>query len=67
VLSAEGPARVSVLDFDGADVSVDDVLHGRINPGRVFDFATDLDGVVEGYKAMNERRAVKSLVRIGMT
>jgi threonine dehydrogenase-like Zn-dependent dehydrogenase len=46
---------------------LDDVLDGRINPGRVFDFATDLDGVVEGYKAMNERRAVKSLLRIGTT
>jgi threonine dehydrogenase-like Zn-dependent dehydrogenase len=44
---------------------MDDVLAGRINPGRVFDFETDLDGIVEGYKAMDERRAVKSLVRIG--
>jgi threonine dehydrogenase-like Zn-dependent dehydrogenase len=44
---------------------VDDVLAGRINPGRVFDFETDLDGILEGYKAMDERRAVKSLVRIG--
>jgi threonine dehydrogenase-like Zn-dependent dehydrogenase len=41
-----------------------DVLEGKINPGRVFDFATDLDGVVEAYVAMNERRAVKSLLRI---
>ena len=42
-----------------------DVLAGRINPGRVFDFETDLDHVAEGYKAMDERRAVKSLVRVG--
>ena len=40
------------------------VLVGAINPGRVFDFETDLDHVVDGYWAMDERRAVKSLVRV---
>ncbi len=40
-----------------------DVLAGRINPGRVFDFETDLAHIVEGYQAMDERRAIKSLVR----
>jgi threonine dehydrogenase-like Zn-dependent dehydrogenase len=42
-----------------------DVLEERINPGRVFDFATDLDGVAEAYRAMDERRAIKSLLRVG--
>ncbi len=42
-----------------------DVLDGRINPGRVFDYTTDLDGIVDAYTAMNERRAIKSLLRIG--
>ncbi len=42
-----------------------DVLEGRIDPGRVFDFETDLEGVAEGYAAMDERRAIKSLVRVG--
>src|SRR5437016_1083733 len=42
-----------------------DVLEGRINPGRVFDFETDLDHVAEAYQAMDERRAIKSLLRIG--
>jgi threonine dehydrogenase-like Zn-dependent dehydrogenase len=42
-----------------------DVLHGAINPGRVFDFTTDLNGIVEAYTAMDERRAIKSLLRIG--
>ncbi len=42
-----------------------DVLEERINPGRVFDFATDLDGVAEAYEAMDERRAIKSLLRVG--
>ncbi len=41
-----------------------DVLAGRINPGRVFDFETDLDHIVDGYAAMDERRAIKSLVRV---
>jgi len=44
---------------------LDDVLEGRINPGRVFNFETDLDGIGEAYAAMDERRAVKSLVRMG--
>src|SRR5256885_173078 len=41
------------------------VLEGAINPGRVFDFTTDLSGIVEAYTAMDERRAIKSLLRIG--
>jgi len=44
---------------------IDDVLEGRIHPGRVFDFETDLDGIAEAYAAMDERRAIKSLLRIG--
>lgn len=42
-----------------------DVLEGRINPGRVFDFETDLEHVAEAYEAMDERRAIKSLLRVG--
>ena len=44
---------------------MDDVLAGRINPGLVFDFETDLDDIAEAYAAMDERRAIKSLVRVG--
>jgi len=43
---------------------LEDVLAGRINPGRVFDFETSLDNIVEGYEAMDDRRAIKSLVRV---
>ena len=43
---------------------LDDVIAGRINPGRVFDFETDLDHIDEAYAAMDERRAIKSLVRV---
>ena len=44
---------------------LDAVLAGEINPGRVFDFETDLDHVVEAYDAMDQRRAIKSLIRVG--
>jgi threonine dehydrogenase-like Zn-dependent dehydrogenase len=40
-----------------------DVLERRIDPGRVFDRTVDLDGVPDGYRAMNEREALKVLVR----
>lgn len=43
---------------------LDDVLAGRINPGRVFDFETDLEHVDEAYAAMDERRATKTLLRV---
>jgi threonine dehydrogenase-like Zn-dependent dehydrogenase len=44
---------------------LDDVLAGRIQPGRGFYFATNPQGIAEAYAAMNERRAIKSLVRVG--
>src|SRR3954452_20049234 len=40
-----------------------DVLEGRIDPARVFDRTIDLDGVPDGYRAMNEREALKVLIR----
>jgi threonine dehydrogenase-like Zn-dependent dehydrogenase len=39
-----------------------DVLEGKIEPGRVFDRTTDLDGVPDGYRAMNDREAIKVLI-----
>jgi threonine dehydrogenase-like Zn-dependent dehydrogenase len=39
-----------------------DVLEGRIEPGRVFDQVTNLDGVPDGYRAMNEREAIKVMI-----
>jgi threonine dehydrogenase-like Zn-dependent dehydrogenase len=41
-----------------------DVLEGRIEPGRVFDSVTNLDGVPEGYRAMNEREAIKVAIKL---
>src|SRR5271167_2551764 len=39
------------------------VLAGKINPGKVFDLTLPLDQVAEGYRAMDERRAIKTLLR----
>lgn len=39
------------------------VLDGRIDPGRVFDATLPLDEVAEGYRAMDERRAIKVLIQ----
>ena len=44
---------------------LDDVLSGVINPGRAFDYETSLDGIADAYAAMDKRRAIKSLVRVG--
>jgi len=39
------------------------VFNGKINPGKVFDLTLPLDHVAEGYRAMDERRAIKTLLR----
>jgi threonine dehydrogenase-like Zn-dependent dehydrogenase len=53
------PARIYIPEL------MTDVLDGTIDPGRVFDHETDLDHIGEAYRAMDERRAIKSLVRVG--
>jgi threonine dehydrogenase-like Zn-dependent dehydrogenase len=40
-----------------------DILDGRIEPGRVFDRVGSLDDVPDGYRAMNEREAIKVMVK----
>jgi threonine dehydrogenase-like Zn-dependent dehydrogenase len=42
---------------------IDLVWDRRINPGKVFDLTLPLDQVTEGYRAMDERRAIKTLLR----
>jgi threonine dehydrogenase-like Zn-dependent dehydrogenase len=39
------------------------VFNGAINPGKVFDLVLPLAQVAEGYRAMDERRAIKTLLR----
>ena len=43
---------------------IDLVLTGKINPGKVFDQVLPIADVAEGYKAMDERRAIKTLLRV---
>ena len=52
------PARAYIEEL------LPDVLEGKIEPGRVFDRVTNLDGVPDGYRAMNEREAIKVLVEL---
>ncbi len=55
---AGGPAPVRAY----IEELLPDVLEGRIEPGRVFDRFTNLDGVPDGYRAMNEREVLKVIV-----
>jgi threonine dehydrogenase-like Zn-dependent dehydrogenase len=41
---------------------IDLVLDGKINPGKVFDLTLPLEQVAEGYRATDERRAIKTLL-----
>jgi hypothetical protein len=53
-----GPAPVRAY----IDELLPDILEGRIEPGRVFDRTVALDGVPDGYRAMNDRESIKVLV-----
>jgi threonine dehydrogenase-like Zn-dependent dehydrogenase len=59
VIVAGGPAPVRAY----IDALLPDVMDGRIDPGRVFDRTVDLDGVPDGYRAMNDREALKVMIR----
>jgi threonine dehydrogenase-like Zn-dependent dehydrogenase len=59
VIVAGGPAPTRAY----IDELLPEVLDGRIDPGRVFDRTVDLDGVPDGYRAMNERESLKVLIR----
>ncbi|CAN7492722.1 zinc-dependent alcohol dehydrogenase family protein [Rhizobium sp. LjRoot254] len=43
---------------------IDLIMTRKINPGKVFDLELPLIDVAEGYKAMDERRAIKTLLRM---
>jgi threonine dehydrogenase-like Zn-dependent dehydrogenase len=53
------PARIYIPEL------LDDVLSGAINPGLVLDYETDLDHIADAYAAMDQRLAIKSLIRVG--
>lgn len=54
-----GPAPVRAY----VEELLPDVLEGRIEPGRVFDRLIRLDEVPAGYRAMNDREAIKIMVK----
>ncbi len=55
---AGGPAPVRAY----IEELMPDILDGTIEPGKVFDAVTDLDGVPAGYRDMDERTSLKVLV-----
>lgn len=56
---AGGPASVTTYD---KNVLLDAVLKGEINPGKVFTQTFKLGDIQAAYKAMDERKAIKSYV-----
>ena len=46
------------------DELLPDVLEGRIEPGRVFDRVVRLEDAPDGYRAMNDREAIKVLLEL---
>ena len=56
IAGGPAPARAYIPEL------LPDVLNGRIEPGLVFDRVTDLDGVPDGYRAMDERQAIKVMI-----
>jgi threonine dehydrogenase-like Zn-dependent dehydrogenase len=51
------PARAYIEEL------LPDILDGKIEPGRVFDRVVALDEVPDGYRAMNDREALKVMVK----
>jgi threonine dehydrogenase-like Zn-dependent dehydrogenase len=58
IAGGPSPARAYIEEL------LPDVLEGKIEPGRVFDRVSPLDAVPEGYRAMNEREALKVLIEL---
>lgn len=59
IIVGGGPAPVRAY----IEELLPDVLDGRIEPGRVFDCTVGLDGVPDGYRAMDERESIKVMVK----
>jgi threonine dehydrogenase-like Zn-dependent dehydrogenase len=57
VAGGPAPVRAYIAEL------LPDVLQGRIEPGRVFDRTVGLNEVPDGYRAMNERKALKVMVK----
>jgi threonine dehydrogenase-like Zn-dependent dehydrogenase len=57
IAGGPAPARAYIEEL------LPDVIEGRIEPGRVFDRVVGLDEVPDGYRAMNDREAIKVMVK----
>ncbi|WBU61677.1 hypothetical protein [Paracoccus albus] len=58
MLGGPAPVRRFLPDL------MDRVLAGKIEPGKVFDLVLPIAEVAEGYKSMDERRAIKTMLRV---
>jgi threonine dehydrogenase-like Zn-dependent dehydrogenase len=56
IAGGPAPVRAYVAEL------LPEVLEGKIEPGRVFDRVTGIDGVPDGYRAMNERESIKVMI-----
>ncbi|MFI6820879.1 zinc-dependent alcohol dehydrogenase family protein [Micromonospora sp. NPDC050187] len=59
IVLAGGPAPVRAY----IEELMPDILDGTIEPGKVFDATTDLDGVPAGYQDMDDRKSLKVLIK----
>ena len=57
LLGGPAPVRRFLPDL------IDRITSGEIDPGKVFDLTLPLEHAAEGYAAMDERRAIKTLLR----
>lgn len=70
-IPASGPAFYKNITVGGGpaparayiDELLPDVLEGHIQPGRVFDRIVGLDQVPDGYRAMDQRQAIKVMIK----
>jgi threonine dehydrogenase-like Zn-dependent dehydrogenase len=58
IAGGPAPARAYIEEL------LPDVLDGKIEPGRVFDRAVGLEDIPDGYRAMNEREAIKVMIEL---
>jgi threonine dehydrogenase-like Zn-dependent dehydrogenase len=58
MLGGPAPVRRFLPDL------MDRVMKGRIHPGKVFDLTLPISEVEEGYSAMDERRAIKTMLKV---
>ena len=58
IAGGPAPARAYIEEL------MPDVIDGEIQPGKVFDRVISLDAVPDGYRAMNDREAIKVMIEV---